>query len=218
MGPSPIAKTFCNTSNCDCPNPPRLLGRLKDWWINLGEYRQLQALQSVNIKTFLTHIHNEFVGAQFYHTDQQRKEYLQMKCCSFQKKDLEKHYSNMSSRFYAINGIDDTNLKQAYLNSLPDPLGNETAKLLTTKNLSVATASLGELYQNALLALEKFYNNPNFSNRLKPWARKLALHAKILASPSNAKAKNFTIASPLKSPTSRNILPIRNPLFPAGNS
>lgn len=91
--------------------PPRLLGRLKEWWTNLVEYRQMQALQSVNVKTFITHLHNEFIGAPFYQIDKQREEYFQMKCCSFQKSDLKKYYAGMSSRFYAINGIDDANLK-----------------------------------------------------------------------------------------------------------
>jgi len=152
---------------------PRFLGRLKEWWTNLGQYRQMQDIQSVNIETFVTHIHNEFVGAPFYHINKQREEYLQMKCYSFQKSDLERHYSNMSSRFYAINGLDDTNLKQAYLNFLPDPLGNETSKLLSTKNLTVTTASLGEIYQNALLALEKFCNTSKFLKQLDTLGKKL---------------------------------------------
>jgi len=96
-----------------------------------------------------------------------------MKCCSFQKTDLEKHYAGMSSRFYAISGLDDANLKQAYLNSLPEPLGNETAKMLTTKNLTMATASLGEIYQNSLLALEKFCNTSKFLKQLDTLGKRL---------------------------------------------
>lgn len=153
--------------------PPRLLGRLKDWWVNLGEYRQMQALQSVNIDTFLALIHHEFIGAQFYHTDQQREEFFQMKCCSFKRKDLERHYSNMSSRFYVINGLDDPNFKQAFLNSLPEPLGNERAKILATKNLSITTASLGEIYQNSLLALEKFCNTSKFLKQIESMGKKI---------------------------------------------
>lgn len=126
----------------------------------------MQALQSTNVETFITHLHNEFIGAPFYQIDKQREEYLQMKWCSFQKTDLEKHYAGMSSRFYAINGIDDANLKQAYLNSMPEPLGNETTKMLATKNLTVATASIGEIYQNSLLAIEKFCNTSKFLKQL----------------------------------------------------
>lgn len=133
----------------------------------------MQALQSVNVETFVTHMHNEFIGAPFYQIDKQRKKYLHMKCCSFHPKDLEKHYEEMSSRFYAINGIDDTNLKQAYLNSMPEPLGNETAKMLSTKNLTVSSASFGELYQNSLLALEKFCNTSKYLKQVDILGKKL---------------------------------------------
>lgn len=153
--------------------PPRLLGRLKEWWTDLGQYRQLQAMQSPNVETFVTHLHNEFIGAPFYLIDKQREEYLHMKCCSFHPKELEKHYEAMSARFYAINGIDDTNLKQAYLNSMPEPLGNETAKMLSTKNLTVSSATFGELYQNSLLALEKFCNTSKYLRQVDVLSKKL---------------------------------------------
>lgn len=96
-----------------------------------------------------------------------------MKCCSFKRKDLKRHYSNMLSRLYAISGLDDPNLKQAFLNSLPNPLGNEAAKILTTKNLSIATASLREIYQNSLLALEKFYNTSKFLKQVETMGHKI---------------------------------------------
>ncbi|GJZ16361.1 hypothetical protein Tco_0552038 [Tanacetum coccineum] len=53
-----------------------------------------------------------------------------MKCCSFQKKDLEKHYDRMSQRFYCLNGVDDVNLEQVFLNSFPESLGNEAYRAL----------------------------------------------------------------------------------------
>lgn len=56
---------------------------------------------------------------------------------------------------------------------MPEPLGNETAKMLTGKNLTVATASLGEIYQNSLLALEKFCNTPKFLKQLDTLGKRL---------------------------------------------
>ncbi|CAL9217700.1 unnamed protein product, partial [Arabidopsis halleri] len=87
-------------------------GRLRQWWISLGEYRQLQIRQTPSIDALVGHIRNEFLGAWNHYTDQAREEYLSMKCCSFKRKDLEKHYERMSKRFYALNGIDDVNLKK----------------------------------------------------------------------------------------------------------
>ncbi|XP_024014520.1 uncharacterized protein LOC112088468 [Eutrema salsugineum] len=102
-------------------------GRLRQWWISLGDYRQLQIRQSQSVDTVIGHIHNEFLGTWDHYTIQAREEYMSMRCCSFKRKDLEKHYERMSKRFYVLNGIDDVNLKQAYLNSLPEPLRNETS-------------------------------------------------------------------------------------------
>ncbi|XP_010445614.1 PREDICTED: uncharacterized protein LOC104728315 [Camelina sativa] len=73
----------------------------------------------------------------------------------------------LSKRFYALNGIDDVNLKQAYLNSLPEPLGNETSRILSLKNMPLNQASLGEIYQISLAALEKLCNHQKFFKQLQ---------------------------------------------------
>ncbi|GJT61366.1 hypothetical protein Tco_1004899 [Tanacetum coccineum] len=77
---------------------PKLQGRLRDWYHILGEYHQLQIQQSISPEAFMSIIYLEFIGSPWKHTTHAREEFLKMKCCSFQKKDLEKHY--MSQRFY----------------------------------------------------------------------------------------------------------------------
>ena len=144
----------------------RFHGRLRQWWISLGQYRQLQMRQSTSVDAFIGHIHNEFLGTWEHYTVQAREEYLNMKCCSFRRKDLEKHYARMSKRFYAINGLDDINLKQAFLKSLPEPLGNETSRLLSLKNVALPQASLGEIYQTSLAALDKLCNHKKIFKQL----------------------------------------------------
>ncbi|KAL9224860.1 hypothetical protein vseg_000855 [Gypsophila vaccaria] len=73
----------------------------------------------------------------------------------------------MYERFYALGGIDDVNLKQAYLNSLPEPLGKETAWQFSLKNIPLSAATLGELYQTSLEALEKLCNHQKFVKQLQ---------------------------------------------------
>ncbi|GJY10639.1 hypothetical protein Tco_0378824 [Tanacetum coccineum] len=90
----------------------KIQGRLRDWYHSLGEYRQLQIQQSISPEAFMSIIYSEFIGSPWEHTSYAREEFLKMKCCSFQKKDLEKHYDRMSQRFYYLNGVDDANLKQ----------------------------------------------------------------------------------------------------------
>ncbi|KAK9733620.1 hypothetical protein RND81_04G079400 [Saponaria officinalis] len=80
----------------------RFFGRLRQWWISLGAYRQLQIRQAFTVDAFIGNIHNEFLGAWDHYTTQAREEFLIMKCCSFMRKDLERHYERMSKRFYAL--------------------------------------------------------------------------------------------------------------------
>ena len=40
----------------------RITGRLREWWINLGEYRQRQVAQCNTLEDFVTIVHNEFLG------------------------------------------------------------------------------------------------------------------------------------------------------------
>ncbi|GKC29876.1 putative reverse transcriptase domain, viral movement protein, partial [Tanacetum coccineum] len=96
------------------------------------------------------------------HTSHAREEFLKMKCCSFQKKDLEKHYDHMSQRFYYLNGVDDVNLKQVFLNSFPESLGNEAYRALEVRNVTIAQTNLGELYQLILNALAKLCKQKKF--------------------------------------------------------
>ncbi|GJW68064.1 putative zinc finger, CCHC-type containing protein [Tanacetum coccineum] len=148
----------------------RLQGRLRDWYHSLGEYRQLQIQQSISPEAFMSIIYSEFIGSPWEHTAHAREEFLKMKCCSFQKKDLEKHYDRMSQRFYCLNGVDDVNLKQVFLNSFPESLGNEAYRALEARMSHRKTpppkkktqTTLGELYQLILNALAKLCNQKKF--------------------------------------------------------
>ncbi|GJR02305.1 hypothetical protein Tco_0525289 [Tanacetum coccineum] len=136
----------------------RLQGCLRDWYHSLGEYHQLQIHQSISPEAFMSIIYSEFIGSQSEHTTHAREEFLKMKCCSFQKKDLEKYYDLMSHRFYCLNGVDDVNLKQVFLNSFQESLRNEAYRALEARNVTIAQTTLGELYQLILNALAKLCN------------------------------------------------------------
>ena len=53
---------------------PRSTGSLRDWLESLGEYRQLQFMQSL-IGTALNIIHEQFIGEKTASTDADRKVY-----------------------------------------------------------------------------------------------------------------------------------------------
>ena len=89
-----------------------------------------------------------------------------MKCCSFQRKYLEKHFDRMSRRYYSFNGMDNVNAKHTFLNSLPEPLGDETFHMMNLQKITLQQASLGEIYQHALITLEKLCNQRKFHSKI----------------------------------------------------
>ncbi|GKA55023.1 hypothetical protein Tco_0753972 [Tanacetum coccineum] len=105
-----------------------LQGRLKDWYHSLGEYRQLQIQQSISPEAFMSIIYSEFIGSPWECTAHAKEEFLKMKYC-----------------FYYLNGVDDVNLKQVFLNSFPESLGNEAYQALEARNVTIAQTTLGEL-------------------------------------------------------------------------
>ena len=72
----------------------RLTGRIREWWINLGEFRQRRA-QSKKLEDFFKILHNEFLGSPAHYIEIAQEEFLAMKCCSFERKDLEKHFDRV---------------------------------------------------------------------------------------------------------------------------
>ena len=89
-----------------------------------------------------------------------------MKCCSFERKDLEKHFDKMSRRYYSFNGMDDVNAKHTFLNSLLEPLGDEALRMMNLQKITLQQAFLGEIYQHVLIALEKLYNQRKFLSEI----------------------------------------------------
>ncbi|KAL2534384.1 putative zinc finger protein [Abeliophyllum distichum] len=97
----------------------RLTGFLRDWYDSLGEYRQLQYLNSPTVEQCMNALYWEFCGRQDHLKDIAREEFFKLKCCSYNPNDLDKHFQNAAKRYYLIGGMDDPNIKQAYLESIP---------------------------------------------------------------------------------------------------
>ena len=52
-------------------------------------------------------------------------------------KRFEKHFDKMSRRYYSFNGMDDVNSKHTFLNSLPEPLGDETLHMMNLQKITL---------------------------------------------------------------------------------
>ena len=62
--------------------------------------------------------------------------------------------------------MDDVNSKHTFLNSLPEPFGDETFRIMNLQKITLQQASLGEIYQHVLIALEKLCNQRKFLSEI----------------------------------------------------
>ncbi|KAH9668396.1 hypothetical protein KPL70_021399 [Citrus sinensis] len=143
----------------------RSTGSLRDWLESLGEYRQLQFMESP-VGTALNLIHEQFIGEKTASTEADRKEYHQMKCCALKRHLLDAHYKRMSILFYKLNGFNEPSLKHVFIASLPAELQPDLQRKLMATNLSIANISLGKIFQMAMLSLDKIYEQKEFSKDL----------------------------------------------------
>ncbi|KAH9792640.1 hypothetical protein KPL71_004208 [Citrus sinensis] len=79
----------------------RFTGALRDWFDSLGQYRQLQFVDLPEVSSALAVLHDQFLGDPSAVFEAARRDYLNMKCCSLNAKDLDFHYkSRKPYRFF----------------------------------------------------------------------------------------------------------------------
>ncbi|GJS27311.1 putative reverse transcriptase domain, viral movement protein [Tanacetum coccineum] len=104
--------------------------------------------QSISPEAFMSIIYSKFIGSLWEHTTHAREEFLKMK-------------------------LDAVNLKQVFLNSFPESLGNEAYRALEARNVTIAQTTLGELYQLNLNALAKLCNEKKFLAKFERTGKRL---------------------------------------------
>lgn len=95
---------------------------LWDWYFSLQKYHQLEFIYSPTIARTIGIIHDEFIGITMNYEKVNRYEFFKVKCCSYQHKDLERHYQKMSKKFHILHGIDDPSLKQVFITFILEAL------------------------------------------------------------------------------------------------
>ncbi|KAH9697706.1 hypothetical protein KPL71_023721 [Citrus sinensis] len=78
----------------------RFTGALRDWFDSLGQYRQLQFVDLPEVSSALAVLHDQFLGDPSAVFEAARRDYLNMKCCSLNAKDLDFHYKRISRKPY----------------------------------------------------------------------------------------------------------------------
>ncbi|KAH9763297.1 hypothetical protein KPL70_001115 [Citrus sinensis] len=149
------AQTSATTQSVLREFATRFRGALRDWFGSLGRYCQLQFVDLLEVSSALTVLHDQFLGDPFAVFETARRDYLNMKCCSLNAKDLDFHYKRMSLLFNKLNGFNEPTLKHVFLASLPDELQPDIQQQLTASNLSLDNISLGKIFQ-----LAKTYYSP----------------------------------------------------------
>ncbi|KAH9769471.1 hypothetical protein KPL71_012012 [Citrus sinensis] len=89
----------------------RFTGALRDWFDSLGQYRQLQFVDLPEVSSALAVLHDQFLGDPSAVFEAAGRDYLNMKYCSLNAKDLDFHYKRMSLLFYKLNGFNEPTLK-----------------------------------------------------------------------------------------------------------
>ncbi|KAH9792729.1 hypothetical protein KPL71_004251 [Citrus sinensis] len=144
----------------------RFTGALRDWFDSLGQYRQLQFVDLPEVSSALAVLHDQFLGDPSAVFEAARRDYLNMKCCSLNTKDLDFHYKRMSLLFYKLNGFNEPTLKHVFLASLPEELQPNIQRQLTASNLSLDNISLGKIFQLAKTCLDKLCEQKQFFKEL----------------------------------------------------
>ncbi|KAH9769458.1 hypothetical protein KPL71_012010 [Citrus sinensis] len=144
----------------------RFTGALRDWFDSLGQYRQLQFVDLPEVSSALAVLHDQFLGDPSAIFEAARQDYLNMKCCSLNAKDLDFHYKRMSLLFYKLNGFNEPTLKHVFLASLPEELQPDIQRQLTASNLALDNISLGKIVQLAKTCLDKLCEQKQFFKKL----------------------------------------------------
>ncbi|KAH9769554.1 hypothetical protein KPL71_012046 [Citrus sinensis] len=158
---TPIAEESSDDNNVLREFCSIFTGSLRNWFESLGEYRQLQLIQTT-VLIALAIIYEQFLGEPAADIEASRKEYHQMKCCSLNRHHLEMHYKRMSMLYYKLNGFNDPSLKHVFAASLPSKLQPELQRQLTTFNLDIANVSLGKIFQLTMFCLDKICEQKDF--------------------------------------------------------
>ncbi|KAH9671291.1 hypothetical protein KPL70_017315 [Citrus sinensis] len=120
-------------------------------------YRQLQFVDLPEVSSALAVLHDQLLGDPAAVFEAACRDYLNMKCCSLNAKDLDFHYKRMSLLFYKLNGFNEPTLKYVFLASLLKELQPDIQRQLTASNLVLDNISLG-LHDEHRQLLTQFYD------------------------------------------------------------
>ncbi|KAK8991028.1 hypothetical protein V6N11_062053 [Hibiscus sabdariffa] len=131
----------------------KFTGTLRDWWNSLSQPDQVVFLTRQNFSEIMQVLHTFFLGNQEDIKTLKRKKFFKRKCCSSEKKDLQRHFTIMIKLFYFLGA--DPNLKHTILASIPEVLQNAVTRHLQNNGRKVENLTIGEIQQETYMAFEE---------------------------------------------------------------
>ncbi|KAL4388578.1 hypothetical protein GQ457_09G008110 [Hibiscus cannabinus] len=131
----------------------RLTGTLRDWWTSVGEADQVTFLTRQSFSEIIKLLHTIFLGNQEDVKTLKRREFFKRKCCSTERKHLQKHFTIMTKLFYILGA--DINLKHTILASIPEILQNAITSHLQNRGRRIEELTIGEIQQETFMAIEE---------------------------------------------------------------
>ncbi|KAK9011314.1 hypothetical protein V6N11_044166 [Hibiscus sabdariffa] len=131
----------------------RFTGILRDWWNTLSQPDQVVFLTRQSFLEVLQILHTFFLCNQEDLKTLKKKEFFKRKCCSPEKKDLQKHFTVMTKLFYFLGA--DPNLKHTILASISEILQNAVSRHLQSTGKRIENLTIGEIQQETYMALEE---------------------------------------------------------------
>ncbi|KAK8999124.1 hypothetical protein V6N11_070301 [Hibiscus sabdariffa] len=131
----------------------RFTGMLRDWWNTLSQLDQVAFLTRQSFPEVLQILHTFFLGNQEDLKTLKKKEFFKRKCCSPERRDLQKHFTIMAKLFFFLGA--DPNLKHTILASIPEILQNAVSRHLQSMGKRVENLTIGEIQQETYMALEE---------------------------------------------------------------
>ena len=95
---------------------------IEECYHNLGAVCQNQFHELGSTAAILGTLHQEFIGEGMFIERKIRQEFFETRCCSLKIKYLDRHFQRMNQRFYLLNGLNDSSLKNTYVASLPEEI------------------------------------------------------------------------------------------------
>ena len=100
-----------------------------------GRHRQDDFLNQTRFFRKYKHPSLDVIGDVKESRETKRKEFFLMKCLSYDRKDLNKHFKKMTKLFYILGA--DINLKQTFISSLPKSLADGAKMYIHNKYGSI---------------------------------------------------------------------------------